>query len=326
MKENELTKGETITTKDERKFTRLLGGFGDSKPMFTIWQSGELLGLSTKAIKENYDNNINNFENGIDFKDLKSALDKNDSEKIVDITRFLKDVGYSQNKLNATKQWLIFSYSGMMKLVKIATSKESWSIYNDFLEDYFKTKAENIVMKKTLEEELEYLKELRANALGKMFMESDSTKKMELFNENEKLNKRMTEIEKSMKEEEIIKKLKSDLDVAKVFTDNKGYFDIGTFSKIIKVKNLGRNNLFSWMRYKEILMSNNQPYQRYIDYFKVLPIENKYTHRIDYKTMIRANGVKYIIKKLVEDGKVITKSIDEIVSELEQVNNNKKAS
>lgn len=137
-----------------REFTRLIGGFGENKPMFLLWQVAELLGLKTKAIGENFVNNEGNFEKDIDFIDLRSAIDGIDSEITVDITKVLKEMGYSQNKLNATKRWLAFSYSGMMKLVKIATTEESWKIYNNFLEDYFKTKAENKILKATLAEQI----------------------------------------------------------------------------------------------------------------------------------------------------------------------------
>lgn len=67
-----------------------------------------------------------------------------------------------------------------------------------------------------------------------------------------------------------------------------------------------------------ILMNNNQPYQRYIDYFKVLPVENRYNNKINYKTMIRANGVKYIFERLIKNGKIIPKSINEVMQELDE--------
>lgn len=107
------TKG-TVKSKDKREFTRLVGGFGEDKPMFTIWQAAELLGLRTSKIIENFNNNGDSFEDGVDSIDLKFAVDKNIG------MRFLKENGYSQNRLNATKQWLIFSFSGIMKLLYIS--------------------------------------------------------------------------------------------------------------------------------------------------------------------------------------------------------------
>ena len=49
--------------------------------------------------------------------------------------------------------------------------------------------------------------------------------------------------------------------------------DMGRMAKLLKDEhiNIGRNRLFQWIRQKEILMTNNIPYQRYIDagYFQV---------------------------------------------------------
>ena len=169
-------KTDGVVTKGDRKFTRLVGGFGEDKPMFTIWQAGELLAQETNLVTKNFENNIKNFDEGVDFIDLKSLPNDFRKTELVDITSFLKSIGLTHHKYGRTKQWLAFSFSGMMKLVKIATSKESWEIYNAFLEDYFKTKAENKNMKRTIQEEIEFLKEQKAMLLGKSFMEDDTTK------------------------------------------------------------------------------------------------------------------------------------------------------
>ena len=135
IKENELNKGlELFTdgkfkTSSGRDFTRMIGGFGEGKPMFTIWQAGELLNLRTGKVVEDYTRNASNFEINIDYKDLKSA--KNRKE----INNFLKGIGYSQSKLNATSQWLTFSLSGLLKLIKISDISND---YTKFLKEYFK--------------------------------------------------------------------------------------------------------------------------------------------------------------------------------------------
>lgn len=54
----------------------------------------------------------------------------------------------------------------MMKLVKIATTKESWKIYDRFLEDYFKTKAESQVMRDSIEDEIKELEQDRYKISG----------------------------------------------------------------------------------------------------------------------------------------------------------------
>lgn len=310
-----------VKTKDgSREFTRIIGGFGENKPNFLLWQVGELLGLSTKAVRQNFENNEANFDEGIDFVNLKSGSISNASETNVDIVGFLKEVGYSQSLLNATKRWLAFSFSGMMKLVKIAKTEESWDIYDSFLEDYFKTKAENIVMKKTLKEEREFLIEQKKFMLGSMFMEQDESKRINLFSENEKLSERIKEIDIVLSNEQLSKRIQEELQgelaIADSFTNSTSCYDVGTFAKILDIKGFGRNNLYSWMREQKFLMNNNNPYSTHSEHFKVLPVKNKFTDRVDNKTLIKAKGIKYIFEKLIKDGKVIPKSINEVIEEL----------
>lgn len=309
----------SIKTKDNREFTRLVGGFGEGKPMFTVWQTGELLGLKTKAIKENFDNNINNFENRIDFIDLKSALDRNDSDQSIEITKFLKDVGYSQNKLNATKQWLAFSFSGMMKLVKIATTKESWEIYDRFLEDYFQTKAENKVMKNTIQSQIEEWKNQKAMFIGMAVMERDEAKRIELMREVDNAGVNISKLEKSMTRKETVEQLQPQLHIAETVGNARGYYDMGDFAKILGIDKMGRNNMFKWLRDQGILMDKNVPYQRYVKYFKVIPTVAKNGYKSN-KTLLKPNGIEYIVKKLIDNKKIVTKTVEEIISELESIN------
>lgn len=134
-----------------------------------------------------------------------------------------------------------------------------------------------------------------------------------------------TKVERYKKENEELKtennNMKPIVGLVDKFTNINQSYDVGTFSKIIysKENNLGRNRLFEWLRDKKILMSNNTPYQNYIDYFNVIAVENKYNGKINYKTMIKANGITYIYKKLVKDGKVIDKPIEQVIEELGQV-------
>ena len=317
----ELKTNGVVKTNDDREFTRLIGGFGEDKPMFLVWQAGELLGLRTGDIRANFENNEDEFELGIDFIDLKLANDENVSNKTIDITSFLKNNGYSQSKLNATKRWLAFSFSGMMKLVKIATTKESWEIYDRFLEDYFQTKAENHELKKelkqTLEEQLEVLQKHKKFILGSMFMEQDNNKKMELFNESEKLTIEISKIEQQLERRKTIEDLQPKIHIANTILDTQSAYDVGSFAKILGIDDMGRNNMFKWMRGQGLLMKGNEPYQKYMKYFKVIPVVNAqgYTNN---KTLLNPKGVEYIVKRLIDDGKAVTKSVDEILEELEK--------
>jgi hypothetical protein len=64
-------------------------------------------------------------------------------------------------------------------------------------------------------------------------------------------------------------------------------------------------------------MKGNIPYQQYTKYFKVVPFVSK-NNQTYSKTLLRPEGVTYIYKKLIKDGKVINKSLDDIVKDLQE--------
>ena len=91
-------------------------------------------------------------------------------------------------------------------------------------------------------------------------------------------------------------------------TESKTATDIGTVSKLLNFKNVGRNTLFDILRKQGILQPNNIPYQRYVDngYFRV--IESKWNDyvtgdvKISFKTVVYQKGIEYIAKMLKELG------------------------
>jgi len=90
---------------------------------------------------------------------------------------------------------------------------------------------------------------------------------------------------------------------------------MNNFAKVIDIENMGRNNLFKWFREQQILKSDNVPYQQYMKYFFVqaIPGANGYTY---YKTLIKPTAIGYILKRLGKDGKIVTKSVENILSEI----------
>jgi phage antirepressor YoqD-like protein/biotin operon repressor len=101
-----------------------------------------------------------------------------------------------------------------------------------------------------------------------------------------------------------IEKLKPAAEFAYQICSSKDAIDIGNCAKVLN-RNIGRNNLFEFLRNKKILQSDNIPYQKYIDsgYFRV--IETKYTipsgeTKISLKTLVLQKGVAYINKLLKE--------------------------
>jgi len=84
---------------------------------------------------------------------------------------------------------------------------------------------------------------------------------------------------------------------------SKDAIDLGSAAKVLNM-GIGRNKLFETLRSKQILMQNNQPYQKFIDagYFRI--IEQKYVTgsetRINIKTLVYQRGLAYI-RKLVKE-------------------------
>ena len=112
------------------------------------------------------------------------------------------------------------------------------------------------------------------------------------------LNRRIQDANKE------IERLKPAAEFAFQICSSKDAIDIGNCAKVLN-RNIGRNNLFEFLRNKKILQSDNIPYQKYIDsgYFRV--IETKYTipsgeTKISLKTLVLQKGVAYINKLLKE--------------------------
>ena len=87
-------------------------------------------------------------------------------------------------------------------------------------------------------------------------------------------------------------------------TGSSDTIDIASVAKVLNIKGFGRNNLFEFLRDKNILMQNNQPFQTFVDrgYFRV--IESKYnkpdgSSHINLKTVVYQKGLDYI-RKLLE--------------------------
>ena len=102
-------------------------------------------------------------------------------------------------------------------------------------------------------------------------------------------------------------KIKQDeplVEFANQVAENSSLIDMNTMAKLAKDENIpiGRNRLFRWLREKEILMSNNLPYQRYMEagYFEVKekPVENPQGVFIFQQTFVTGKGQQYLIRRL----------------------------
>jgi anti-repressor protein len=81
--------------------------------------------------------------------------------------------------------------------------------------------------------------------------------------------------------------------------------EMAAVAKILNFRDMGRNNLFEYLREKSVLRESNEPYQKYVDsgYFKVIEQTIKtgsYTI-INNKTMVTQKGLDFIRKMLKGD-------------------------
>ena len=106
--------------------------------------------------------------------------------------------------------------------------------------------------------------------------------------------------------------------IAEAVTESDDNWDMGLFAKVIDLKDMGKNNLFKYLRENKIFMENNEPYATHIKYFKVVPVTkyNKFGSIVVPKTLIKPEGIKYIVSKLMRDGYVVLKSYSQILDEL----------
>lgn len=297
----------SVKTKDGREFTRLIGGFGDDKPIFTIWQVAELIGLKVKVLMQTFNRNTDRFDKDVDYADLKVEVTHSDHEIN------LKDF-YHYNKLNRTNQWIIFSQSGLLKVLKISNTKESWDIYENFIEDYFKTKVELIVAEKTIEENSNTLVDTKKMLLGSIFLEKDDSKRMDMMCQVERINDQLIENAKTLAKEETIEKFKDIMTIADKFTNSKSCYDIGLFANILDIPQMGRNKMYKWMREEKMLQTNNAPYQNMMDKFKVIKVDNN--GFACTKTLLKGDGVKFVVNRLIKKGYINNLTTEEVLDKL----------
>ena len=83
-------------------------------------------------------------------------------------------------------------------------------------------------------------------------------------------------------------------------------FEMSAVAKILNFRNMGRNNLFEYLKGKSLLRYNKEPYQQYVDNkcFKI--VEQSFDAgngvQIYRKTMVTQKGIDYIGKLLLGDG------------------------
>ncbi|NFT08820.1 hypothetical protein FDF26_17560 [Clostridium botulinum] len=309
---NLMTDGK-VNTKD-REFTRVIGGFDDDKPIITDKQVAEILNYSKGArqVRETFNKNKEHFKENLDYIDISKGVAENDTLKEV-----LISLGYAKASITQANNIYIFSEAGFLLFLKFAEGEKSVEIYKDFLEDYFETKAENKILKATIQEQIRNLKETYYITFGKGIATGDN----KLLMESQNINNQIIELEKRLTEELTVKKYKIYEDKYKQFMDSDNCFSFENASKILSTTANGEGldikvnkiTLPKILRNKGILSKErkgngykNIPNSKYEEYFNVTTYEfekNGQTHN-KVKSTITSKGLDFIYNLLKEDNKI----------------------
>lgn len=252
------------------------GGFGENCKCITVNTIAEIHEARIDKINELICNNICEFEEGIDIIDL-----MNDENSL----NLAKGLGFITN--NRQKHCYLLSEQGYMLLVGFMKSEKAKEIRKCLRREYF-----------AMREVINSNEQIKAQLL------------LDIYNGGQNAvisSKKLTEMEVKEATTPLIEKIEQDrpyTDFAKHVTESSDTVDVGEFSKIVKNENIkiGRNRLFDWLRSNGYLMSNNTPYQKYINngYFKVKEVirNTPYGTKLFPKTLITGKGQIVLVEKL----------------------------
>lgn len=116
----------------EYEFTGIEGGFGEGKKAMLVKDIAEIHGRPVFKVNELINRNIKRFKDSIDVIDLKEN----------NFAIFLKDSGFNQAQINASKNIYLLSERGYSKLLKILEDDKAWEVYEELVDNYFNMRSE----------------------------------------------------------------------------------------------------------------------------------------------------------------------------------------
>ena len=255
------------------------GGFGENQKVILAKTISEIHGQPLKKINQLINENIDEFEVGVDILDLKSGY--------LQSTEFLLNFMNRQSISNSTNIYLL-SEQGYMLLVGFMKTEQSKKIRKKLRREYF-------AMRKAINSDK------KAHLL------------LMIYNGGQDgvlASKELVQLEVESATTPLLEKIEEDkpyTEFAKHVTESSDTVDVGEFAKLVKKENIkiGRNRLFEWLRFNGYLMQNNNPYQKYIEsgYFKVVEVTKNtaYGTSIYTKTLITGKGQVYLVEKLKKE-------------------------
>lgn len=127
------------------------GGFGKGKKCVLVKDIAKIHNQELKEINRRINENISKFEFNVDIINVKSA---------VGLTH--RDINYSQNAWNASKNIYLLSERGYLKLLKILEDDLSWDNYQILIDEYFRLK----IVEKEVKKEPVFIDKLKEQELN----------------------------------------------------------------------------------------------------------------------------------------------------------------
>ena len=121
---------------------------------------------------------------------------------------------------------------------------------------------------------------------------------LELLESNEKLQLENKQQQKQIEED------KPKVEFSDTVSITKDCLNMGKYAKMLYDDNgidVGRNRLYSWLKDSGYLMNDRTPYQKYMQYFKVIEktyYDNKGEARVQITTLINGKGQLYFFDKI----------------------------
>lgn len=257
------------------------GGFSEGQKVVLAKTIAEIHGVELREVNQLINNNIDEFDFGIDILDLKNT-------KYFNIITNDLEIKVSNN----TKNFYLLSEQGYHALVSLMRTDKAKAIRKQLRREYF-----------AMREIINSNEQLKAMAL----LKATEGKTVE-----ERLNGIVTYAELKVEEEtqpllEKIDDLEPLADRYNIYLDTDGLTDISSFSKSLGIKKLGRNNLYKWMRENKYLDKDNKPYQKYIEQ-ELFLLKPNGSHKVknevipDFKVFLTKKGVDKFINKFIKIG------------------------
>lgn len=266
------------------------GGFGEDQKVILAKTVAEIHEMRVDKVNDLIRNNIEEFEIGVDLLDLKV----NPGE----VYNF-EELGFTKMQVAKAKNIYLLSEQGYMTLVMLMRTDKAKEIRKQLRREYF-----------AMREIINSNEQLKAQLLLKLY--NGGIDAVNAANELAKIES--AEVAKPLNDK--IEKMTPAVETLNTLINKDACWSVETFSKVLNISGMGRNNMFKWMRDKEILKYNNIPYQKYAKYFEVTPVYIARTGQTKLMAKINHKGIIYLHKRLVKDELISTKSIEEILDEL----------